>query len=180
MTSVAMATQGSAGSCVVICTDGLANIGLGSFDEVITEQDQLEATSFYTKVGEIAQQAGVTINIVSIEGDECNIDSLSRLADLTGGQVERVNPTTLTQNFANMLSKPVIATKVEAKVKLHQALQFRNELAEHLSADKSLLARQFGNVTVDSIFTFEYGLKPLDVLLDMEEIDMTKVTSFPF
>ena len=85
LTSVAMATQGSAGSCVVICTDGLANIGLGAFDEVVTEDDQLQAASFYTRVGEIAQQAGVTINIVSIEGDECNIDSLSKLADLTGG-----------------------------------------------------------------------------------------------
>ena len=122
----------------------------------------------------------MTINIVSIEGDECNIDSLSKLADLTGGHVERVNPTTLTQNFASMLAKPVIATKVEAKVRLHQGLQFRNELAENISEDKSLLTRQFGNVTVDSIFTFEYGLKPLDVLLEMEEIDMTKVKSFPF
>jgi len=117
---------------------------------------------------------------VSIEGDECNIDSLSKLAELTGGNVERVNPTTLTQNFANMLALPVIASNVEAKVKLHQGLQFRNELADNLSADKSLLTRKFGNVTVESIFTFEYGLKPLDVLLEMEEIDMTKVTSFPF
>lgn len=117
---------------------------------------------------------------MSIEGDECNIDSLSKLAELTGGNVERVNPTTLTQNFANMLALPVIASNVEAKVKLHQGLQFRNELADNLSADKSLLTRKFGNVTVESIFTFEYGLKPLDVLLEMEEIDMTKVTSFPF
>ena len=79
-----------------------------------------------------------------------------------------------------MLAKPVIATNVEAKVKLHQALQFRNELPENLSADKSLMTRKMGNVTVDSIFTFEYGLKPLDILLEMEDIDMTKVKSFPF
>lgn len=96
LTSVAMATQGAAGSVVVICTDGLANIGLGSFDGLVTEQNKIDADNFYTRVGEIAQQAGITINIVSIEGDECNIESLSRLADLTGGTVERVNPTTLT------------------------------------------------------------------------------------
>ena len=94
--------------------------------------------------------------------------------------MERVNPTTLTKNFANMLAQPVIATKVEAKVKLHQGLQFRNELQETLSNDKSLLTRTFGNVTAESVFTFEYGLKPLDTLLEMEEIDMTQVTSFPF
>lgn len=33
LTSVAMASTGKPGSTVVICTDGLANIGLGAFDE---------------------------------------------------------------------------------------------------------------------------------------------------
>ena len=91
-----MAAEGSAGSSVVICTDGLANIGLGAFDECRTEADTTAAEQFYERVGQIASAAGVTINIVSIEGDECNLDSLSSLAELTGGKVERVNPTTLT------------------------------------------------------------------------------------
>ena len=38
ITSVAMAAEGSAGSTVVICTDGLANIGLGAWDECYTEE----------------------------------------------------------------------------------------------------------------------------------------------
>ena len=122
----------------------------------------------------------MTINVVSIEGDQCNIESLSKLAELTGGNVDRVNPTTLTKNFANMLAMPVIASKVEAKVKLHKGLQFRNELDANVSADKSLLARTFGNVTEETIFTFEYGMKPISELLKMVDIDMTKVTSFPF
>ena len=54
-------------------------------------------------MGEFASEAGVTINIVSIEGDECNLEALSTLAELTGGSVERVNPTTLTKDFAAML-----------------------------------------------------------------------------
>ena len=33
-----MAAEGSAGSTVVICTDGLANIGLGAWDECYTEE----------------------------------------------------------------------------------------------------------------------------------------------
>ena len=89
------------------------------------------------------------------------------MAELTGGKVERVDPTTLTQDFANMLSVEVIATNVEAKVKLHKGLQFRNELAEDLSEDKSLLARRFGNTTEETVFTFEYGIKPLNQLLAM-------------
>jgi hypothetical protein len=32
--SIAMASQGSKGSSVVICTDGLANVGLGTLDNL--------------------------------------------------------------------------------------------------------------------------------------------------
>jgi len=42
--------------------------------------------------------------------------------------VDRVDPVKLTQNFTNILSKPVIATQVVTKVKLHKGLRFRNEL----------------------------------------------------
>ena len=51
LTAVAMAAEGSAGSLVVICTDGLANIGLGAFDECRTEVDTTAAEQFYERVG---------------------------------------------------------------------------------------------------------------------------------
>ena len=79
-----------------------------------------------------------------------------------------------------MLSVPVVATNVEAKVKLHKGLQFRNELATDLSEDKSLLARRFGNTTAETVFTFEYGMKPISQLLEMEDLDMSAIASFPF
>ena len=180
ITSVCMAAEGNAGSKVVICTDGLANIGLGAFDEVISEDQMGKVDAFYETVGQIAQTAGVSVSVISIEGDECNIDSLAKLAELTGGIVERVDPTTLTKNFASMLSIPVIATNVEAKVKIHKGLQFRNELSKDVSDDKTALAKQFGNVTKESVFTFEFGLKSIKDLLKMEDIDMTKVANFPF
>ena len=122
----------------------------------------------------------MTINLVSIKGDECNIDGLSKLCELTGGQVERVSPITLTQNFANILSKPVIATSVIVKVKLHKALQFRNEAIAQLSEDHTLLVRDIGNVTEDTIFTFEYTMKTILELLKYEDIDMTQIKEFPF
>jgi len=121
-TSIAMAAQGAAGSQVVICTDGLANIGLGAFDEAKNEEQMGKVEEFYKKLGEYAKQHGVTVNIVSIIGDECNLDSLSMLAELTGGNVERVDPVSLTTNFANILSKPIIATNVKANVLLHKGL----------------------------------------------------------
>lgn len=126
-TSIAMAAEGAPGSQVVICTDGLANIGLGAFDEAKTPEEIQKVEEFYERIGEYAKSKGLTLNIVSIIGDECNLESLSKLAEITGGNVERVDPVSLTKNFANILSQPVIASNVVAKIKLHKGLQFRNE-----------------------------------------------------
>ena len=41
ITSICMAAEGNPGSKVVVCTDGLANIGLGAFDEVKDEAEML-------------------------------------------------------------------------------------------------------------------------------------------
>lgn len=141
LTSIALASKGAPGSTVVICTDGLANVGLGAYDEAVTEEEIAKVEEFYERVGQHAQTKGVTINIVSIEGDECNLDSLSKLAEMTGGNVERVNPTKLTENFANILAKPVIATNVVTKVKIHKGLMFRNEPEANVSEDKTMMTR---------------------------------------
>lgn len=117
---------------------------------------------------------------MSIEGDECNIDSLSKLAELTGGEVDRVDPISLTQNFASMLNNPVIATNVTTKVKLHKGLEFRSENLAFLSPDRSLLAKDMGSVKEDTQFTFEYTIKPLKDLLAMTDIDLTEIKEFPF
>ena len=120
------------------------------------------------------------MNLVSIKGDECNIDALSVLQDLTGGNIERVAPVDLTKNFANMLSKPVIATNVVVRVKLHKGLQFRNEAPENLSDKNTMLVKEMGNVTEDVLFTFEYTIKSIAELLEIEDIDMTQIKELPF
>ena len=79
-----------------------------------------------------------------------------------------------------MLAAKAIATKVEAKVKIHKGLQFRNELEKDLTMDKTILTRRFGNVTKESMFTFEYGMKPISQLLVMQDLDMATMTHFPF
>lgn len=108
------------------------------------------------------------------------MDSLSKLAEMTGGNVERVDPASLTKNFANILSQPIIASNVVAEVKLHKGLQFRHENPEWLSEDKATLRRELGNVTLDTEITFEYTLKPISELAKMDDIDLTKIDRFPF
>ena len=54
LTSIGLACQGKPGSTVVVCTDGLANVGLGAFDEVKTEAELAKVEEFYERVGQIA------------------------------------------------------------------------------------------------------------------------------
>ena len=63
---------------------------------------------------------------------------------------------------------------------MHKGLEFRNEDPMNLSADKSLMVRNQGNVTEETEITFEYRLKSIKELVKMEEIDLTKITKFPF
>jgi len=51
LTAVAMAGEGSPGSQVILCTDGLSNIGLGAFDEVKTDDDEKRCQTFYENIG---------------------------------------------------------------------------------------------------------------------------------
>jgi len=175
-----MASKGAAGSQVIICTDGLSNVGLGSFEGCVTDDDYEKAEAFYVEAGEYARKNGISVSIASIEGEECNINSLCKIADLTGGDVQRVKPTEVTDNFASLLSLPVLATNVELKVKLHQGLEFRNEDPSALSQDNTILSKSFGNVNEETEITFEYRMKKVADLLKYKDIDMSKLTHLPF
>lgn len=112
LTAIALAGEGAPGSSVVICTDGMANIGLGSFDNVFSEEDNLKLEELYNQIGLYAKSKGVGVNIVSIIGEECQIDILSKMSELTGGDVQRVDPKELIENFSSILSLPTLATNV--------------------------------------------------------------------
>ena len=51
--------------------------------------------------------------MISIKGTDCKMVELGKVADVTGGQVNIVDPLKLTQEFGTILSDPVIATNVK-------------------------------------------------------------------
>ena len=152
LVSLLIASEGGAGSKVIICTDGLANIGLGSLDPGCT-------TEFYSAVGSLATEKGVSVSVISIEGDECRLDALMSVTEISGGNVVRVAPENLSEEFANILSEDVIATHVEVKVTLHRAVEFTNEDPAVLALQNSRLQKKVGNATNHSSFSFNYKLK---------------------
>eukprot|EP00826_Nyctotherus_ovalis_P031174 TRINITY_DN2488_c0_g2_i3.p1 TRINITY_DN2488_c0_g2~~TRINITY_DN2488_c0_g2_i3.p1 ORF type:complete len:562 (+),score=186.15 TRINITY_DN2488_c0_g2_i3:80-1765(+) len=174
------ALKGIPGSRVIICTDGLANVGIGSIENLENEKTAKETEEFYKKVGELARAKGVSISIVSIVSEECNLEMLSPLADLTGGDIIKVNPMNLSSDFASILSESIVATNVELRMKLHKGLTFRNENPAQISEDGSLLVKPIGNATEGQEVTVEYCAKSEEELKKMSDVDFTKVKELSF
>ena len=49
-----------------------------------------------------------------------------------------------------------------------------------MSADKTVLNKDFGNVNADTDLTFEYQLKHVRELLKLADIDFSTLTHLPF
>ena len=122
---------------------------------------------------------GVTINIISIEGEECDLETLITLSERTGGSVDIINPAKINKNkFA--LYKDIIATNVVVKVLLHKALEFKNEDESSMNKSKTQLQKVLGSVTESSEITFEYKIKDAKDLRLIKGFDINKLKKIPF
>ncbi|XP_060063644.1 circularly permutated Ras protein 1-like [Ylistrum balloti] len=147
-----MASQ-QPGSKVIICTDGLANVGLGRLD-ISTADVQESSLDFYESVADTAADKGVSISVISMKGTDCKMIQLGKVADKTGGQINIVDPLKLTQEFSTILEGRIIATNVVATFILHKQLFFHYE-----DTEESKVVKSVGNVTSDTEITFEYGVR---------------------
>lgn len=159
LASVAIAGR-RAGSKVVLATDGLSNVGLGALDSTDAAAGDA-AEAFYTRVGNLAKSKGVVIDVVGIEGEGCDVETLTAAVATSGGEITKVNPLKLADDFTNMLAVPPVATRVEVTVFLHRGLTFRNvDAAEDtITSGGYVLKRSLGTVTADTDFTVEYGVR---------------------
>ena len=157
---VALASR-KAGSSVIVCTDGLANVGIGNLDAAANSDAERESVAWYGTVGEAARAAGVTVSVISLRGDECRLEHLGRVAEATGaytvvfgvlqfifaflftpcllrcvsgGTIDRVDPLNLGSQFSNILANAVVATHVKAKMLVGRALRFRKGVDDEASA----------------------------------------------
>ena len=160
-------------SQVILCTDGLANVGIGSLEGV-----ESNFQAFYTEAGEKAWLKGVTVDVVSIIGSECRIENLSVTTEVANGTVERVDPAQLMdpKNDSNvmhaLLGRRVIATNCFSMVLMHRGLMFKGEADDE--EDRNWLVRDLGNVTDDTTSSFSYTFRPKD------EVDLSALKEVPF
>lgn len=109
-------------SQVMLCTDGLSNVGLGGLAPDATPLEMEYADGFFTRVAETAASQGTTISVISIRGDECNLNSLGVLADMTGGSVARVDALQLSQSIAAIEAPRPQASNVRVRILMHTSL----------------------------------------------------------
>mmetsp|Transcript_24102 Transcript_24102/g.42789 ORF Transcript_24102/g.42789 Transcript_24102/m.42789 type:complete len:571 (-) Transcript_24102:1043-2755(-) len=167
--SVELASKGLPGSKVIICTDGAANVGVGSLNNLEVAQ------AFYEQVGERAAEKGVSVSVISLVGADCRLETLSVITDMTGGDITKVNPLNIEADFAEVLTDQVVATRVTATGNLHKVLKFRNEDEDNLLRGGSRLVRYIGNALQSASFTIEYTVKPQSEV----DVDLSTLSKVP-
>ena len=183
--SVNLIKNAPAGSKIILCTDGLANIGLGGMDEITNkymknyQENYDKVNQFYSEIGDFAKSKGIIINILTFVGEESKIEILSQLTEKTGGEVIRVKPTEILNEFSNLMVNEIVATNVNISVKLHKALEFRNEDKNNLSNGNSDLIKHIGNATNETELYTEYTVKRSDDLIKLN-IDLDAIKSVYF
>ncbi|KAG8009099.1 Circularly permutated Ras protein 1 [Nibea albiflora] len=146
------------GSKVIICTDGKANTELGNLEvEDNDARTLLSSTIFYQELGEYAANQGVTVSVLSIEGTDCRLDELGRLADRTGGKVVIASPKRLHPEFEQIIENTTIATHCSVTLLLPKSLRMKGERE---AGHKGI--REVGNVDQDTEITFQFGADEQD------------------
>jgi len=129
------------GSRIMVCTDGCANCGVG---------DVSRDADFYSQIAFRAKDKGISVSVLTMEGEDCSMENLGKTADITNGNVEIVNPVDLKSKVMNVFSREVIATKAQCTVTVPYVLLMRGE-------DKSgffRTTRELASITGESDITF--------------------------
>ncbi|CAI2383029.1 unnamed protein product [Moneuplotes crassus] len=183
--SIAMAGKLGRGSTVVICTDGLSNVGVGNLADVKKDTNGVrkkaeELDAFYDQLAWYANQKAVGVHLISMKGEHSDLQTLMTLSDNTGGEVNIIDPNKAESGFANIVKSAVIATNVVLKVKLNRAIEFRNENENNMRSGKTLLIKRIGNVSEQSQVTFSYRIKSLPDLKKLKGFNLDELKSIPF
>lgn len=114
LTAIGIAGECGPESSVIVCTDGLSNYGIGNLDDLKTGRvTQEEIDSFYQSLANYAKDKQVAVNLISIQGEDCDLETLTMLTEVTGGNVDMIDPFV---DSECALSKSVASTAVATNV----------------------------------------------------------------
>ncbi len=156
------------GSKIILCTDGLANLGVGSIEDI---QDLTAVADFYKKIATQAKQAGYPISVVAIAGSQCKMEILGSIAELSGGDMDIVEAAQVLDKFSNLADEHVIATNVELKLFVHKHMTIIDALKPDVL--QTATTRDIGTVLPSTTASFEFRVRE-------ELVGKTKEDKLPF
>ena len=92
--------------------------------------DAEKAEKFYEDLADYAKSRGVSVNVISMEGTDCKLALLGKVADKSNGTINIVNPLKLGEKFKSILENRIVATNVKAKLIVNKYLYIRDEQLE--------------------------------------------------
>ena len=173
--SLSLLKNAKIGSRIFLCTDGMSNLGVGNISE-----NKDNAKDFYTKIGEMAKEKGIIINLITFQDSESEIDILMSMVDKSGGEIIRVNPNAILDGFNDLLENEAIASEVELRMNLNKCLTFRDQEEKDLSNDGSTIYQKLGNVAKETETYYEIKFKKAMKLAEMKDINFEELKNLIF
>ena len=155
---------------IILCTDGMPNIGVGSLDENENLTLLKNGKNFYVDIAEEANKSSTVVNVISIEGCDCSLEDFKMCAENTSGELNILHPLELVRQLRKIAQNPTIARDVEVSIILHPILELERSIS---SAGLSRAVIQIGNATKTSDITFEYFIRK-------KFLKKNKLTNLPF
>lgn len=84
----------------------------------------LRIYEYSLQIGEYASGNKTKLSIISLEGEEVQMQYIARCAQITSGTINILNPLELMRQIRLIAQNPVIATGVEVTFFLHPSLRF--------------------------------------------------------
>ena len=172
--SLSLLMNNNNGGRIFLCTDGLANEGVGSFNNLN------ESIKFYKKIGEMAKISEVCINLITFSESESNIQILINMVQETGGEIIQLNPNDNFDDIETFLNNDIIASKVQLEIKLNQMLEFSNQDKTYLENDSSCFKKFIGNIKKNMNLYFKFNFKSLSKISLIEDINLDNLNQIPF
>eukprot|EP00055_Hartaetosiga_balthica_P015701 m.94740 g.94740 ORF g.94740 m.94740 type:complete len:947 (+) comp8930_c0_seq3:146-2986(+) len=136
---------------IVLCTDGLPNVGIGRLDTYN------QNSNFYSDIGERAKDKGVVIRIIGTEGQESDLDKLSACTTISGGSIVTLNPAELERQIRVMAQEVIAATNVKLDVHLPSFCNLHADVNNN-PKNGNTLRLDIGNVTSKSDIAFGFDV----------------------
>lgn len=172
--AIAIGLAKAPGSRVLVLTDGLANTGIGAIQ-------QGRAEPFYMDVASRAADSGVSVSVLTLEGEDCSMENLGTTADVTGGAVEVFDPCEMGGKVASVMQRKTLATGVKCTLTMPEGVHARTEevgssAAQDPKGPSSVVHLSCASVTEESELTVRFGCDgPPEQLCHQKASDPTSI-----